>query len=131
MAVTGARTADPPLLTGGGVRGLVGTPEATQACTDAIGQRLMRIAFASGRDPGDPGAFIYSGTFAAFLTLTAAQLSDAEARIPGLWVLEPAEVARRGRETRGSDIAELMAERAAMVVGPSGIELVPRSGEQP
>jgi hypothetical protein len=122
-----ARREEPPLLTGGGRKGVVGDPEFTAAGSAVLEARLSRLAASFGQAPGDAGAFTLRSTPLGFDRMTSELQRDAEARIPGLWEMGLDEIAararealpwwveevRRGKELRLTDRGFIVVERGA------------------
>lgn len=94
-----ARHMDPPLLTGGGRKGMVGRPELTDAGVRAMEDRLERVMASLGLTPGGAEIAGFNGTLEAFVALQSFLLQDAERRIPDLWEMDLDEIARHAPST--------------------------------
>jgi hypothetical protein len=122
-----ARRTEPPLLTGGGRKGVVGTPELTQAARDVLEERLKRVAASLGLAPGETGLLGYEGSIAGFDATMEAILKDAEVRIPGFWELDLDEVVRRAKGNVPAWVGEVKTGKQLLIT-PEGARIIDRPG---
>ncbi len=117
-----ARRHRPPLLGGGGKRGVVGEAALTEAGNQVIEDRLKRVMASLGYPPDRSEFLGFQGTVGVFDATQQLLLVDAERRIPGLWDMSLDEVARAARETQPPMI-EVPAGKG-LQVGPDGVKVV-------
>jgi hypothetical protein len=91
-----ARRQDPPYVTGGGGRGIVGQPELTDAAYLVILDRVRRSLAALGMPPDTKLRPFWRNDVGSFARVASALLYAAERRLPGYWELTMEEVIERG-----------------------------------
>lgn len=117
-----ARRSSPPLLTGGGGRGVIGRPAFTDAGHAVIKERTERVMASLGAGQTIMERWQHFPSGAAFDRTFTALLHDAERRIPGLWELSIEEVAERA-ETAPPPLSALPAGKR-LVATEAGLDVV-------
>ena len=115
-----ARRHDPPLLTGGGRRGVVGEVALTDAGYRVIEERFERAWTAMRGVPAKVNVKGYAGSIRALDETTTGLLADAERLVPGIWEMDLAEIAEATPRPR---MVEVPAGKG-LQVGPDGTRVV-------